>query len=169
MKNYLYQLARLAASGLGSGFAARAPGTCGTAACLLLWWLLTLFLGGMPSFTTALLMACAAWSIGHAAILISADEGVMEGYDPQWIVVDEWAGMLFAMLGYIPFAGWLGAGFQAVEYLIPFVLFRLFDITKLGPVGWAEKLPGAWGIMTDDVIAGILAALVLAGALSVLR
>ena len=41
------------------------------------------------------------------------------------------------------------------------MLFRVFDIVKLGPVGWAERLPGAWGIIADDLVAGFLAAMVL--------
>jgi phosphatidylglycerophosphatase A len=45
--------------------------------------------------------------------------------------------------------------------ILAFVLFRLFDITKLGPVGWADRQHGAFGIMADDVIAGLIAALLL--------
>ena len=45
--------------------------------------------------------------------------------------------------------------------LLAFALFRLFDITKPGPIGWADRQPGALGIMLDDVLAGLLAALLL--------
>ena len=47
--------------------------------------------------------------------------------------------------------------------LAAFAAFRLFDVTKPGPVGWAERLPGAVGVMADDVLAGGLAALVVWG------
>jgi phosphatidylglycerophosphatase A len=47
--------------------------------------------------------------------------------------------------------------------LAAFVMFRLLDITKPGPVGWADRQPGAFGIMADDVIAGVLAAAILFG------
>lgn len=73
--------------------------------------------------------------------------------DPQFIVIDEWAGMSISLLYISP------SNYLAV--ISAFLLFRFFDITKLGPVGWAENLPGAWGIMLDDVVAGIFATLLL--------
>lgn len=68
--------------------------------------------------------------------------------DPQFVVCDEflafaWVYLLVPVNGPTAIAG--------------FALFRLFDITKPGPVGWAEKLPGGWGVMADDAIAGLLA------------
>ena len=67
--------------------------------------------------------------------------------DPSFIVVDEWVGQ------------WITFSFLPVNYIIAilgFLLFRFFDISKVGPVKFFEKLPGAWGVMADDVIAGIL-------------
>lgn len=76
-------------------------------------------------------------------------------HDPSEVVLDELVGCLLAMV-MVPFGlvwGWAAFG-----------LFRLFDITKPGPVRWAERrAPGAWGVIGDDVIAGILAGAVLLG------
>lgn len=74
--------------------------------------------------------------------------------DPGWVVVDEGAGQLLALAA-LP----LGADWPWV--LAAFGLFRLFDITKPGPVGWADRQKGAVGVMLDDVMAGALAAGVL--------
>ncbi|RAI56269.1 phosphatidylglycerophosphatase A family protein [Roseicella frigidaeris] len=74
--------------------------------------------------------------------------------DPGWVVVDEGAGQLLTLAA-LP----AGAGLPGVA--LAFLLFRLFDITKPGPVGWADRQHGARGIMLDDLIAGGLAALPL--------
>ena len=74
--------------------------------------------------------------------------------DPQWIVIDEWAGLYLALVSLQPSEwGWIALGF---------LLFRLFDALKWGPIGAAEKLPGALGIMGDDIVAGALTALCIA-------
>lgn len=76
-------------------------------------------------------------------------------HDPSEVVLDELVGCLLAMV-MVPFGllwGWAAFG-----------LFRLFDITKPGPVRWAERrAPGAWGVIGDDVIAGLMAGTVLLG------
>jgi phosphatidylglycerophosphatase A len=87
-----------------------------------------------------------------------------EDKDPSEIVIDEVVGMWIALwplsaglwLGgadpwVFPWPGWVGA----------FVMFRLFDVWKPGPVGWADRQPGTMGVMLDDVIAGALAAAVV--------
>jgi phosphatidylglycerophosphatase A len=84
--------------------------------------------------------------------------------DPQFVVIDEVSGQLIALS--LPFIvlNWK-------SWLLGFILFRVFDIWKPFPARQAESLPGGWGIMADDWIAGILAGLVLWGvqALGVLR
>jgi phosphatidylglycerophosphatase A len=80
--------------------------------------------------------------------------------DPGWVVIDEFAGQWITLLAL--------ARPTVPGLIAAFLLFRLFDITKLGPVGWADRQHGAFGIMADDVIAGIIAA-VLLGALRLLR
>jgi phosphatidylglycerophosphatase A len=78
--------------------------------------------------------------------------------DPQRVVVDEVSGQSIAYLGLFstgPFAhGW-------IYLLAGFILFRVFDIWKPFPARQAESLPGGWGIMADDWVAGVYAAVVL--------
>jgi phosphatidylglycerophosphatase A len=139
------RLARLVASGLGSGYAPRAPGTAGS--------LLALVLG-------ALLMRASPWALPLAALAATlggfwAIRAAQVAGDPGWVVIDEVAGQWLAMLG-LAGAAWPGL-------LAAFALFRLLDIAKPGPVGWADRQHGAFGIMADDVIAGLLAAAILLG------
>jgi phosphatidylglycerophosphatase A len=70
--------------------------------------------------------------------------------DPSWVVIDEIAGQLLALcsLAHASPAGLLAA----------FAVFRLLDVAKPGPIGWADRQQGAAGIMADDLIAGALAA-----------
>lgn len=136
------------ASGFGSGFATVAPGTCGSAAALFLWWL---FSGsGLVTASSSIILVVLTSVVGFVSIVGCVDTAAGDS-DPSWIVIDEWAGLYVVLLATPP-GDWLLVAFA-------FALFRLFDATKLGPVGWAENLPGAWGIMADDVVAGGLAAL----------
>ena len=89
----------------------------------------------------AAVLAWSPWALAGAA-------GI-EG-DPGWVVIDEFAGQWIALLA-LPRPSWLGLA-------VAFALFRLLDITKPGPVGWADRQHGAVGVMADDVIAGALAA-----------
>lgn len=126
-----------------------APGTAGAAvAALLAPWL---FLPLSPGWRVAVLLAVfcgGAWAAGRAA-------RVLDRRDPGSVVIDEVAGQWAAML---PFAELTPLGVLAA-----FVLFRVFDILKPGPVGASESwLDGGPGIMLDDVLAGACAAAVLA-------
>jgi phosphatidylglycerophosphatase A len=73
--------------------------------------------------------------------------------DPGWVVIDEFAGQFVTLLGlaHASITG-LAAGF---------VIFRLLDIAKPGPIGWADRQTGATGIMADDVLAGLIGAGIL--------
>ena len=71
-------------------------------------------------------------------------------HDPSYIVIDEWVGQWVA-LSFIP----VNLHFA----IMGFLLFRFFDISKIGPVKYFEKLPGALGVMSDDIIAGLMSAL----------
>ena len=74
--------------------------------------------------------------------------------DPSEVIIDEVAGQWVALL-FIP---------HDILYLIAaFILFRLFDITKCWPVNWAERLPGGLGVMVDDLLAGLMAGIILFG------
>jgi phosphatidylglycerophosphatase A len=133
-------LARLVASGLGSGYAPVAPGTAGSLVALILGGGLLLL---SPAFlaVAALLATVGGW---WSVRTLRLDD------DPGWVVVDEFAGQWIAMLA---LARPSPAGLAAA-----FVLFRLFDITKPGPVGWADRHHSAAGVMADDIIAGAIAA-----------
>ena len=144
------RLGRLVASGFGCGFAPVAPGTVGSAVALAVGaGLMQVSPYALPA---AALLACLA---GIWAIAVADGAG-----DPGWIVIDEFVGQWIAMLA-LPQA-------SAIGLAASFALFRLFDIAKPGPVGWADRRKSAWGVMADDVIAGVLAALVLVAARSLL-
>ncbi|HVY15838.1 MAG TPA: phosphatidylglycerophosphatase A [Rhodopila sp.] len=135
--------ARLIAAGLGTGFAPIAPGTVASLAALLT---------GVALFALSpwlLLVAAVAATVGgYAAIVRLNPDG-----DHGWIVIDEVAGQWLTLLG-LARLSWTGC-------ILAFVLFRLLDVTKLGPIGWADRRHNPFGIMADDVIAGIIAGLLL--------
>lgn len=133
------------ASGFGSGLAPKAPGTFGSLAGLIIGCLLLEF-GGHTALFSGLVIATlvGTYAIGR---LPEATQ------DPGWIVIDEIAGQMLPLLVLSKVTLW-GA-------LAAFLLFRLFDIVKLGPVGWADKRKDEYGIMGDDLIAGLLALMVM--------
>ena len=142
----LLRMAWVIATWFGCGSVPKAPGTMGTLGAIPLYLLVAR--GGRTGVAVA---ALAVTAIGvWAASEVARDLGKK---DPQVIVVDEVAGMLVTML---PMAGvsWRGI-------LIGFLLFRLFDITKPWPIRKLEALPGGWGIMLDDLAAGLFGAMVL--------
>lgn len=134
----------LLAFGFGTGLSPKAPGTVGTALAVPLYLLLS---SGSPLIYGAFVVAAfliGIWVCGRTA----EDLGV---HDHGGIVWDEfvgyWITMFMAPAGLL----WL---------LLGFTLFRLLDILKPWPIKWADKqLTGGLGIMLDDVLAGIMAAL----------
>jgi phosphatidylglycerophosphatase A len=82
-------------------------------------------------------------------------------HDPSEVVIDEALGQWIALLPVIWGAAQAGVQPAALwpGWIAAFLLFRVFDIWKPGPVGWADRKEGALGVMLDDVIAGLLAAL----------
>ena len=143
MKNPIHLLA----FGLGSGLAPKAPGTFGTLAAVPVWWL---FLMGVPTLPyIGVLLAGFALGVVLCEIT-SRDMGV---HDHGGIVWDEWVGLWISLLWLPAGIGWLICGV---------LLFRFFDIVKPWPIRWLDqKVHGGFGIMIDDVIAGIFAFLVL--------
>lgn len=142
-------LARALATWFGCGYAPKGPGTAGSLGAIVPAWLAGHYLGWPPLAIAALGLAIVPVGVWAANVLIR-QSGLK---DPQQVVIDEVAGQWIACagashLGWIPCAG-------------AFVLFRLFDIWKPWPVRRAEALPGGLGVMADDVLAGVYAALVL--------
>ncbi len=135
--------ARLLAGFFGCGRSPLAPGTVGSLAALMLG--AGLMRLPPPALGVAILLASLAglWAIRAARV---------EG-DPGWVVIDEVAGQWLALLG---LARPTPAGLAAA-----FLVFRLLDIAKPGPVGWADRQPGAAGVMADDLVAGGIAAGIL--------
>ena len=132
----------------GAGLGKPGPGTWGSVAAVLIWggfaWL------AHPAPATLLLALGAgiilSVAIGVPAATIAARESGR--HDPGFVVIDEVAGQWIALLG-SP-ADWRHA-------LIALVLFRLFDITKPFPARQLEHLPAGWGIVFDDLAAGLYA------------
>lgn len=141
-------MTRAIASLFGAGFLRPGPGTWGSAAALVPGAALLAFAGPLAVAAGALLLTAIGWWAVARQLERTSEP------DPGWIVIDEAAGMWIALAG-LPAFGWAGAA-------AAFALFRLFDIAKPGPVGWADRQGGATGVMLDDVIAGASAALAVA-------
>lgn len=136
-------MARLIASGCGCGYAPIAPGTVAS--------LVTMLPGGLLLYLAPALLpavALAATAIGVWAVHAAQVEG-----DPGWVVIDEVAGQLLALCGL--------AQATPAGLLAALLIFRLLDVVKPGPIGWADRQGGAAGIMADDVIAGAITAGIL--------
>jgi phosphatidylglycerophosphatase A len=107
---------------------------------------------GLASLLSGLLEIAILLAIIFGTIAANHHQSETGSKDASEVVIDEVAGQWIALL-VIPL-DWRWA-------LAAFVLFRLFDITKIGPIGMVEKWPGGVGVMADDVIAGVFAALCL--------
>ena len=132
----------------GAGFGKPGPGTWGTVGALLVW---SAFAFGLhPTSQTLLLVLLAGIALSlllgiPASTIVARESG---RHDPQFVVIDEVAGQWIALIG--SHADWRHA-------LIALVLFRLFDMTKPLGIRQLEKLPEGWGIVLDDVGAGLYA------------
>lgn len=147
--------ARLIATVFGVGYLRPAPGTWGSLAALPVAFVLHV-LGGFP----LVLMAVAAIFILGVWATTAMTE-YKPDKDPSEIVIDEVAGQLVALLP-LSYSAWaMDISILALwpGWIAGFLLFRLFDITKPGPVGWADRRHDPMGVMLDDVIAGVFAAL----------
>jgi len=128
------------ATGFGSGFSPKAPGTVGSLVALLPWWL---WMRELPHWQYALVLGCAfALGVWASDWVI----GKLDSQDPGLVVVDEFVGLWLALFLAPPGWQWMLGGFVA---------FRLFDIWKPWPVRWADRaVHGGFGTMLDDLLAG---------------
>ena len=142
-------LAGLIATWFFLGFVPKSPGTAGSLGALAIAWALHTWTG-MNAIGFGVLavigIAPAIWASGVTARATGLK-------DPQIVVVDEVIGQ------WLTFAG--AMRFNWKSWLLGFVLFRLFDIFKPPPTRQLENVPGGAGIVLDDVMAGVYAALVL--------
>lgn len=133
-----------------SGFLRPAPGTWGTiagAAALC-------FLYGLTDTYLSILVAIAVLSFAGwwAAEEFGKRTGV---HDADMVVIDEVAGVAIALLFAFP---------SPLLVIVAVTLFRFFDIQKFGPIGWLDKnLKGGWGVMADDLLAGLITCLIVGG------
>jgi phosphatidylglycerophosphatase A len=142
----------IAGTFFGAGLLRPGPGSWGSAAAGLLWlgaaWVLHLAPALMGRLTLGAAVCAVAIGIPAATIV----ERESERPDPGHVVIDEVAGQ------------WIALSFSRVNLshlLAGFLLFRLFDIVKPWPARKLEHLPGGWGIMLDDVAAGVYALLLM--------
>jgi phosphatidylglycerophosphatase A len=138
--NFINKLALCLSVWFGAGFFPGAPGTFGSFAALPLVILLNTWGNPFAGFFLLVFIPLAIWSSHTSARLLGED-------DPQVIVIDEAAGLLLAV--YLFPTSW-------TVVILGFLLFRIFDIVKPFPIRRIEKkFPGGWGIVLDDLMAGI--------------
>lgn len=132
-----------------------APGTWGSLAALPVAWVIAT-LGG-PWALLAAAVLCYPLGVWATAV----ETRGKDDHDPSEIVIDEVCGQWIALLPVVFGAARVEADLFSLwpGWLAAFVLFRAFDIVKIGPVGWADRIAGPTGVMLDDVFAGILAAI----------
>jgi phosphatidylglycerophosphatase A len=142
--------ATLVATFFGIGRLHPGPGTWGSGAAVILWWLLGCWIAPGWQPWAAALSALVAVLIGiPAATRVARASG---GKDPQFVVIDEVAGQLITLIA---------APIAWQSLLLGFILFRAFDIVKPPPVRQLERLPEGIGIVVDDVGAGLYALAVM--------
>ncbi len=134
----------------GAGYGKPGPGTYGSCAAVLLWYAAahTLQPTRLTLTLATAIAAIAVTAIGIPASTITAHESARK--DPGFVVIDEVAGQLFALILTRP---------DLPHALLMLLLFRLFDIFKPWPIRSLEALPEGTGIMLDDVAAGLFALL----------
>ena len=141
--------ARLLATWFYLGYTPKGPGTAGSVGALAIAWILVSY-AGFPPWAFAVLAAVTLWPAIWAADVTARETGKK---DPQIVVVDEVVGQWLTLAGALRF-NWK-------SWILGLILFRVFDMWKPAPVRQLEKVPGGAGIVLDDVMAGVYAALVL--------
>ncbi len=140
---------RAVATAGGIGYLPLAPGTWAAIVTAIGWYLMkqyfpTIFEGKNELVIIAVIIGIGIWCSGRVE--------KEWGKDPSKVVIDEVAGMCVALL-WIPLS--------ILYFLIALTLFRIFDIAKPFGIKKMEKLGGGWGIMMDDVVAGVYSLLIL--------
>lgn len=139
------QVIKILATGFGAGFSPVAPGTMGTAVGVLICLAGYSLSWGFRLVFVVAVCAVSIYVAGRAEVLFGKK-------DDQRIVIDEIAGLQVTMLP---------ATITGLHLCVAFVLFRVFDIWKPYPVNRLQNLPGGWGVVADDLGAGVYAGLVM--------
>jgi phosphatidylglycerophosphatase A len=172
---------RLLVTWFGCGYLRPAPGTWGSLGAVVpavLFWSAWKLIDGHPmpaiwQTNTLIIFSLLAFIVGVMlgkwAIRFFTDFPPPASFgkktpqeaakDPSAFVLDEVAGQWLA-LAFVPASTW---GQLAINCTLAFVFFRIFDVVKLPPVGWLERLPAGWGICADDIAAGVYAGLCSVG------
>ena len=139
---------KLVATALGAGYSPIAPGTCGTLVAVPIAWALA----GAPLWIF-IAVTLAITAVGIAAA--DCADRAWGSHDDQRIVIDEVAGYLVTVVP-VDCSAW-------TSLAVGFVVFRALDILKPPPIRWFdEHLPGGWGVVLDDVAAGVMGAILMA-------
>jgi phosphatidylglycerophosphatase A len=144
------RLAWLIATFFGTGYLPLGPGTWASALTVVLWWAAAYAMNPAWRLAAAILVSLGVTLIGIPASTVVARESGRK--DPGFVVIDEVAGQIIALIG---------APLNWKYLLAGFILFRSFDIVKPFPLRRLEKLPQGTGIMMDDVGAGLYALVLL--------
>ena len=148
-------MAKLIGTVLGVGYIRPAPGTWGSFVALP-WALLVHVIGGFPLLCVGVVAAFGKGWWATNEMTRGSDD-----HDPSEIVIDELVGQWIALLP-LSYAAWahdINILAMWPGWIAAFVLFRLFDITKPWIIGWADRRGDPLGVMLDDVIAGVFAAI----------
>lgn len=150
------KLAETIATFFGAGLSPKAPGTAGSLATLPLAFAVAYFFGRTGIIAVTIIVYFIGVWATHQLIKDNEEK------DPSRVVIDETAGQILSFVLVAPYLYHNLSLNVLIIYLLGFALFRFFDILKMGPVKWADtKLKNAWGVMLDDIFAGLFAAVVL--------
>ena len=142
----MQRINRLVSTVFGIGYFPFGPGTVTAAIVTLAWYF---FAKSHPENTWQILVVLISTIVG---IYCSNEVSRISGKDPSFVVIDEWAGMCIALLFIPP---------TIPNFSIALLLFRFFDIAKPLGIRKLESWKGGWGVMSDDILAGIYSNFVL--------
>lgn len=146
-------LGKLLVTGLGTGYLRPAPGTWGSLGCCCAFAGLLALLGPGPGLEVATAGLAVLASVACVA-LGNFTETAFGKKDPGHCTIDEWAGQALSLLALPLGRGWTEHGLAIGTGLLA---FRFFDILKPPPCRRLERLPAGWGVLADDLLAGLYA------------
>ena len=131
----------------GIGYIPIAPGTFGSIFAIIIWYIFINFI----SFFYFIILFIIIFSVSFFITGIYLDK--YKKKDPSEIIIDEFLGQSIPLLFIL--------NFNAFEVLVAFVSFRFFDIYKIYPINKAEEIDGSYGVIFDDIVAGIYSLIIL--------